>query len=221
MLTFDHMSALLRYQTFPSPELAQPLLELLEKHRIAFDTSYARETFNAALGLTMPALFEVKLLPGDFEKVRALETETNRHLLAEIAPDHYLFTFTDAELFDILAKADEWSNFDVTLAEQLLQERGHVVTPEQVRFLRQYRVAELSQPAPSSYAWILFGYVLAAAGGLLALFIGLHLQHRKVLPDGQQVPAFSPEDRKHGKQIIALSILSTLIWLGVFIWYQQ
>lgn len=212
------MSLLQRYQTFSSPALAQPLLTLLEEKRIAFDTAHLPETFNAALGQTVPELFEVKLLPGDFEKARALEMEANRAGLAEVDPEHYLFGFTDAELFDILAKADEWSAFDVALAEHILHQRGHAVTPEEVQFLRQYRVAELSRPAPSAQAWILFGYVLAAAGGLFTIFIGLHLLHRKLLPDGQQVPAFSAADRKHGKQIIILSILSILVWMGVALW---
>jgi hypothetical protein len=212
------MSLLQRYQSFSSPELAQPLLALLEEKRIAYDTAHLPESFNAALGLTMPAVFEVKLLPGDFEKVRALETEANRAQLAEVDREHYLFGFSDAELYEVLAKADEWSAFDVALAEHILQERGLDVTPEEAQLLRQYRVAELSRPANSAMVWVLAGYASAAAGGVLSFFIALHLLHHKLLPNGQQVPAFSEADRKHGRQILALSGLSITVWLLLYAW---
>ncbi len=207
------MNTFLAYQDFPSPEVAQPLLELLEQHGVAFETNYEPARFSAVFGKTTTAHFVVRLQAADFEPVRQLEETANVQLLAELPSNHYLFGFTNEELMELLARPDEWNGLDVALASRLLRERGRDLSPEAVQRLRQRRVAELARPADSSRAWIAAGYGLALAGGLGGLLVGLHLfSHRRILPDGHRVPAFSAADQRHGRRIFVLGFVSALLW---------
>ncbi|MCB2377713.1 hypothetical protein LGH70_08980 [Hymenobacter sp. BT635] len=206
------MADFVSYQQFPNPEVAAPLLELLRRHEVAFETEFDKPRFDASFANNATSTyFVVKLHPEDFETARALEEAQNQELTSQVAPDHYLFAFTDEELMDVLLRPDEWNSFDVTLARQILQDRGKTISPEAARLLRQQRNADLAQPEPSQKAWIAWGYLTAVLGGLFAFFIGWHLHtHRKTLPDGRKVHAFTPGDRAHGLRIMVLGALMVL-----------
>ncbi|UOQ74619.1 hypothetical protein [Hymenobacter cellulosilyticus] len=208
------------YQQFPNPEVAAPLLELLRQHEVPFETSLDKPSFDPSFAHNETSThYVVKLQAADFEKVRALEEAQNQELIRQVDPSHYLFTFTDTELADVLLKPDEWNSFDVTLARQILQDRGTVISPEAARLLRQQRNADLAQPEPSQKAWILWGYATALLGGLFAFFIGWHLYtHRKTLPDGRKVHAFTAPDRLHGLRIMVLGavMLVLLVCLRIY-----
>jgi hypothetical protein len=202
-----------QYQSFPNPEVAQPLIDLLSRHEIPFETGVDKlafdvnMTFNAA-----DTRFVVRLQPTDFETARHLEDQENEQATTNAAADHYQFSFSDEELFDVLTKPDEWSSYDVTLAGQLLRQRGRDVTPDTVRLLRQHRTAEMAKPEPSLKAWIAAGYLFALLGGFLGLVIGWHLRyHKKPLPDGRQVLAYSARDRQHGLRILLLGFFGLLL----------
>jgi hypothetical protein len=191
------MSEFISYQRFPSPEVAQPLLDILRQRDIAFETGFDRPRLDVTFAFNpTDTYFVVKLRQEDFEAARLAEEQANEALTASIPGDHYLYNFTDDELMEILAKPDEWNNLDVTLARQLLRQRGHDVSPDVVQLLRQRRLAEL------------------------AVFIGWHLyKHQKQLPTGRRVLAFEPTDRQHGLRILVLGILGTIFWMGLRIHY--
>ncbi|SHL48136.1 hypothetical protein [Hymenobacter psychrotolerans] len=203
----------IQYQTFLTAEAAQPLLMLLSQQEIPFETNSDQHSFDPAFAYNNArAQFTVKLRQQDFLTARGLEAAINEQRTTEVDADHYLFGFTDDELFDILAKPDEWSNFDVTLARRILQQRGRDVSEDTVLLLRQNRLAALAQPEESQKTWIVAGYLFALLGGLLGLLIGWHLSsHRKTLPDGRQLLAYSEADRAHGRRILWLSALGLII----------
>lgn len=203
------------FQTFASAEAAQPLLALLARQgiaartaadngQVAFDPSFANNQLTSK--------FIVKLQLADFERASQLLADLNQHALSQADPDHYLFGFSDEELFDLLVKPDEWSSFDVALAGQLLRQRGRDVSADTLRLLRQHRVAELAQPDKDHKTWILGGYISALLGGFFGLLIGYQLYfHRKLLPDGRRVYAYSAHDRVHGLRILVLAIIMLLL----------
>ena len=128
-----------KYQSFPSAEAAQSFLDLLRQHNVPFEAAVdtGEPVFNPAItfGNTY-STYVVKLHGPNFKWVRRLEEDANRNLLDSLSPDHYLFSFTDVELFDMLANPAEWSNLDVALAGQLLRQRGRDVSPDAIRLLR-------------------------------------------------------------------------------------
>ncbi len=207
------MTGFQQYQSFASEEVAQPLLNLLHDHNIPVETGLDRLEFDVNMAYNpTDTRFVVRLRPSDFDAARQLEEQENSQLAAHAAPDHYLFGFSDEELFDILVKPDAWNSYDVALASHVLRQRGLDVTPDTLQLLRQHRVAEMAKPEPTQKTWILAGYLFAALGGVLGILIGWHLQnHQKPLPDGTQVLAFSKQDRTHGFRIMVLGIFGLFV----------
>ncbi|RZK15469.1 MAG: hypothetical protein EOO56_22780 [Hymenobacter sp.] len=204
------------FQTFASAGAAEPLLAALTRQglnyhtsvdngQLAFDPSFANNQ--------LISRFIVKVRLADFERASQVLADLNQHALDQVAPDHYLFSFTDEELFDLLVKPDEWSALDVALAGQLLRQRGRDISPDTLRLLRQHRVAELTQPDQDHRAWVAGGYIMALLGGLFGVMIGYQLYfHRKQLPDGRRVYAYSATDRVHGLRILVLGVVCLLFW---------
>ncbi|TGE16798.1 hypothetical protein [Hymenobacter elongatus] len=116
---------------------------MLPRHDVAFETNSGRPAFDVTCANHETSThFVVKLHPQDFEIVRGLEEAQNQQLIGQVSPDHYLFTFTDEELIDVLLKPNEWNGFAVTLARQILQDRGKLISSEAVLLLRKQRTAD-------------------------------------------------------------------------------
>ena len=210
------MPDFLAYQTYPNPALAQDVLALLDAHRIPYRTHHAPARFSAVLGTTTAEQFVLSLPPADFTRVRQLEEAQAGDTLAQLPVDYYLFQFSNAELWDLLAQPAAWSSHDVALAGRLLRERGEPVAEATLRDLRQQHTAALATPDPPPTGWLLAGYAFALLGGLLGIGIGWGLWHyRKTLPDGRQVPGYDAATRAHGRQILVLGIGSLLGWLAL------
>lgn len=207
------MNTFLPYQSFASEIVARPLLELLERHQLLVETGWAKPDFDVSMANNATdTRFVVRLQTADFEVARQLEEAENDLLTTQADPGHYLFGFTDDELFEILVKPDEWNSYDVSLSRHILRLRGREVSPDTMRLLRRHRVAEMAKPEPSQKTWIVAGYLFAVLGGILGIIIGWHLHfHQKTLSDGTQVRAFSPHDRVHGLRILLLGIIGVLI----------
>ncbi|WP_345059019.1 hypothetical protein [Hymenobacter glaciei] len=209
------MSAFKQYQSFISPEAAQPLIELLFKHEVLFETGFDKPVYDAKMAFNETEnRFVVRLKPADFEAARELEDQASEELTANADPSHYLFGFADDELFEVILKRDEWNSYDVALAGRILRQRGRDVTPDTVRLLRQYRAVELTKPEASQKVSIIAGYLLACLGGIIGIIIGLNLLYaKKKLLDGTQGPAYSAADRAHGFRIILLGFVMALLLL--------
>lgn len=207
------------FQTYASAEAAQPLLAELarlgitpltafDNGQVAFDPSFANNQLTSK--------FTVQLRLADFEPASQVLADLDKDALSQANPNHYLFAFSDEELFDLLVKPDEWSSFDVALASQLLRQRGRDISPDTLKLLRQHRVTELAQPDRDQQIWIRAGYASALLGGLIAFFIGYHLySHRNQLPDGRRVYAYSAKDRVHGLRIMVLGSLMFILLVGL------
>ena len=179
---------------------------LLEDNSLSFDPTFANNGFGKE--------FCVKLKQSDFEKGNTLLIEKAERESVEIEKDYYLLSFTDTELFELIAASDEWSAFDVSLAEKLLKERGKEITPEEIEKIKSKRIVELSKPEESQRTYIIIGYITAILGGFLGIFIGWHLAtFKKTLPNGDRIYAYSEYDRKQGNRILKISVVFFVIWL--------
>ncbi len=178
----------------------------LEDNSLSFDPTFANNGFGKE--------FCIKLKKSDFEKGKAFLNEKAENEIVEIDKDYYLLSFTDKELFELIAASDEWSPFDVTLAKRLLKERGKEVTSEEIEKIKSNRIVELSRPEESQRIYIIIGYITAILGGFLGVFIGWHLlTFKKTLPNGNRIYAYSDNDRKQGNRILILGGIFLVIWL--------
>lgn len=151
--------------------------------------------------------YEIQVKPQDFEKAEALLEQQAEDMLKDLPEDYYLLTFNNEELYDVVLKHDEWSEFDYVLARRLLAERGKTIDESLIKSLRHQRLADLAKPEENQHAWIVFGYIAALLGGFLGVTTGyVLLTAQKTLPDGSRVYTYTAADRAHGKIILVLGV---------------
>jgi hypothetical protein len=198
-------------------ESAEALTNLLQAHGIAFEITRDIKNLDVLYG-TNPSteFYYVKIRSDDFPKANALLLDVGNAGLDTVDKTHYLFAFTDDELFDLLNKPDEWNALDYQLAKKILKERGREVNPEMIESLKKQRIAELAKPDESNRVWIFIGYLAIVFGGLFAIIVGWHLYtYKKTLPDGQRVYEYSEKDRRHGRRIFYLGIIVFYISVAI------
>lgn len=158
-------------------------------------------------GSTVMNQTEIRIRPSDFEKAYDILEDRAENLIQNIEADYYLFSFTDEELYEILLKPDEWSEFDYVLAQKVLIKRGRAVNDDLTSAMRKERLKQLSEPESNQSAWILAGYFFALTGGLLGILIGFFLwTSKKTLPNGQKVYMYSKKDRSNGLIIFLIGL---------------
>jgi len=205
------------YKRFYKKDEAAALTDILGENGIRFEIVEDRDNLDSLYGDKQFSLqYFVKIDSSNFEKADSVISKMSEIALDKVDKDHYLFTFTDDELFEIVCKPDEWSSLDNQLAKKILKERGKEINQHTIDLLKKQRVAELAKPEQTQKMWIYGGYLFALLGGFLGIMIGWHLSsHTKTLPNGQQVYGYSKEDREHGRIIWILGIVMFVIWLVI------
>lgn len=206
------------FRTFRTPEEAQALASDLELLGFAPIIEDSRNYISSAFVGASPEYFSVKLPPEDFLRAEAAMEEQAEKELADVGEDHYLFSFTDGELLDVVYRPDEWNAFDRRLARRILTDRGVAIGTAEDETIREARLDVLAAPAPSQVTWVVVGYVLAVLGGVLGVFIGHHLNTtKKTLPNGERVYTYGPEDRVHGMRIFFLGLVMSFGLIGLWL----
>lgn len=197
------------FKKFSSLQQATDLKELLYTNGIdsvlADNIPPVDVTFS---GNTLEHQYEIRIKQSDFKKAEKILERKAENLINEVDKDYYLFEFSDEELYDILLKSDEWNEFDYSLAQKILAQRGKLVDKDLLNSLKKQRLEQLAKPEESQKAWIMAGYIFAILGGLLGILIGYFLwTAKKTLPNGQKVYSYSENDRKQGKMIFIIAVI--------------
>ena len=104
--------------------------------------------------------YELFIAQDDFEKANQLLDQQASNVVDQIDESHYLYQFSETELYDILLKPDEWNELDQQLAKKILAEKGEVIDEELLTSVKRQRLETLAQPEETSQAWIASGYSL-------------------------------------------------------------
>ncbi|NQY31490.1 MAG: hypothetical protein HRT69_18735 [Flavobacteriaceae bacterium] len=197
------------FKKFPTLEQAQEIEKLLNDNNIetiiADNVPPVDVTF---AGNTIGNEIEIRIKQLDFKNASSIIEKENETLIENVDPNYYLLKFTNEELYDILLKSDEWGDYDYSLAQQLLTERGKPVDKDLLSSLKKERIKDLAKPEKNQKPWILAGYLFSILGGFLGLIIGYFLwTSKKTLPNGQKVYSYLPNDRKHGKYIFFIGLI--------------
>ena len=197
------------FRKYPTLEQVKDLESLLNKNNIATEIADNIPPVDSSFsGSTLQNQYEIKIALADFEKAEKILDENAENLIDEVDKDHYLFSFTDDELYEILLKADEWNEFDYKLAQKILIQRGKSVDTELLKALKKQRIELLAKPEENQKSWIMAGYIFAIFGGLLGILIGYSLwTSKKSLPNGQKVYSYNEKDRAHGKNIFYIGLI--------------
>ncbi len=204
------------FETFPDRDHASPVLRILdesgipyslEENRSGFDPSFANNVVYQAWVLKLP--------PDRFEEARRELEEALSEQDIHLPPDHYLRDFSVEELLDVLGKADEWSEFDVVMARQMLEAQGIPISDEKVSQMRDTRREELARPSPAGGAMIASAYILALAGGALGIVLGWVLKSStKTTAFGDKVPSYDEDSRAQGAKVMLIGTVVLVIFLA-------
>jgi len=197
------------YQKFDDIEQAREMALVLDIHGIPHEIA---DVFPA---------YALNVRPEDMETVKKLlgnnDDNNGEEVPDDQGEDYYLYKFTNEELLEVIADADEWNNTDVSLARKILTDKGVAINEAQLDSIHEQREAELHQPAKPQTFLIISGYVLALLGGVFGMAIGLSLYNdQKTLPNGEIIYKYSDNDRSHGRLMF---YLGTVV-LGTFIVYR-
>ncbi|MBS1624274.1 MAG: hypothetical protein JST83_09660 [Bacteroidetes bacterium] len=186
----------------------------IEEQAASFDPAFSRSEMNVE--------YVVQLKKEDFAKAETILKQLAAQDLQHVDTEHYLFLFSDEELRDVIAKEDEWSEYDVLLSQQILRQRGKAIPDQTLRTMKAARMKELARPASSPQALIFIGYIAALVGGFVAVMIGWYLStHKKTLPNGDRFYSYAESDRRHGRRIFILGIIGLVCWALVIVFWGR
>jgi len=200
------MEEYIKYQVFQNKLEFEDLTNLLKTKNIPFETEDYPINFIAdKTNNNFNHEYVIKLQKNDFVAANRIQEEIAELQIKNVDPSHYLFDFSIDELKNVVKEKDSWSSFDVSLAKKILKDRGFELTSDELSKMQTQRIQQLSEPDKRQSLWVILGYISAFFGGAFGIFIGWHLMnHKRILPNGEQVYDYSEIDRKHGKIIMYL-----------------
>lgn len=178
---------------------------ILGDNKAPFDVTFS--------GNTSMDKYDVKIRKRDFESADLLIAESSDEAIHDLPNDYYLYSFTIDELYQILARYDEWGEIDIALAKKILTDHGENIDDELIRIYKKKRLAQLAKPEKVNKGWLILSYFLALSGIYGIAFGQIIYSSRKTLPDGTIVPTYTKNDRKEAKIIFYIGLLACIIFL--------
>lgn len=198
------MEEFIMFRRFNDPDQANQLAEELRNEGIECQVFVE----SPSVEITFSGNSELMIRQFDFAKANKVLDAKADELLKNINKDYYLFKFTNDELYELLAKPDEWNSLDYKLAQEILRERGAPVKEDALNSLKQIRDAELSKPNEAKAFWIVAAYIFSFTIPFISLIIGWYLwKMKKMLPNGEKIYYYTDNDRDHGRIIFFAGII--------------
>ncbi|PTB97357.1 hypothetical protein C9994_03215 [Marivirga lumbricoides] len=97
--------------------------EILRSENIKFKISSPASLLGSSFGEAKHEFFELYIAEKDFASVKSLLEKRAEAIAQTINSNHYLYTFSDDELKDVLNQPEDWNEIDVFLAIKILNER--------------------------------------------------------------------------------------------------
>jgi hypothetical protein len=105
------------------------------------------------------------------KKANKILDERADELLSDFNKEHYLFEFSNIELFEILSKPDAWNALDYKLAQQILKTRGQKIDEDLLNSLKQERMDGLSKPVKEQAFWVIDGYIFSLTISIIGIIL--------------------------------------------------
>lgn len=203
-------------KSFHDPALGEPLVELLRENNIPFDVEDTSPQLDVTFsGSMVQHVFRILVPSSHFDEANALLDELAQKHIEEtpVDDDHYLYEFSDNELFDVLVKKDEWSKEDILLARKILTDRGKTISDKEIERLWQERLEEFRKPERAHMGWIVFAIIFSPFLGILIGWYWMTIM--KTDPTGYKSYAYDPFTQTLGKALAFVCALfyAVLIFL--------
>jgi hypothetical protein len=156
-----------------SKEEILELNELLNKNSVKtklINSSLANSGMEA-LGVSTISTFAIHIQQKDFQRANEILEKAADKQVNHIGKDHYLYDFTDEELYDILQNRNEWNHIDYSLSKKILKERGKEIKTEDLETINEGEEERLKSKDVIPKHVVLIGYACAAGIPLLGILI--------------------------------------------------
>ncbi len=173
------MDNFIEYQRFPTIESAVELIDILEENDISYRINDSLGSFDIAASSMSPFDKQVVVFieEENFEKVNLLFINDNSPKEDNTDNDHYLYSFSDEDIIEVIANPEDWAELEVTLAKQIVKQRDLKITAEAIksarkeRFEEQLKVeAETKAQVSGGYSWFLWIGILSIINSIDILF---------------------------------------------------
>jgi hypothetical protein len=208
-------TAFLTFDRFNDPALAEAVAEKLQENGIECRILGDDGPFVSSIGPTQAvSSVSLQIRAEEFNRAHAILEAYYEDQLGEIDPEYFLYSFTDEELMDVVAKPDEWGHLNYVLARKILAERGKPLSTEEAGRLKQERLEELERPDDQGQVDIQLP--LHPTGTFVNHSIATH---KKTLPDGRQVYTHSEYSRKRARTFFFIGLTLILYVLVKYVFH--
>ena len=199
------MSDFKTYMSFIDAESSLELTALLEKNDISYILQDTKSDFDPSMSLNeanKPYLIQIQ--DEDREKVDQLVNES--YDISKVNKEHFLYSFSDDELIDVLKNEEEWHPLDVLLAKKLIQEKNIIIDQKVISSHQEEKRLKLFNYEKLPKYTISIAYLICFAGGMLGFAIAIFLiVSKKTLLSGEKMYSYNPSVRRHAKIMLILS----------------
>ncbi len=133
------MDRFIEFQRFMDMESANDLIDILDQNEILYeiDDSAMRFDLSATSYNPLEKQIIVKVKESDFEKASELSPTAAYINVAEEADVHFLFSFSDSDIVDIIVNPEEWKPDEVELAKKIAKDRSIQLTADKIKSARK------------------------------------------------------------------------------------
>ena len=169
------MKQLVEYQKFADLAEASDLIDLLNENNIEFEIDDKGQRYSVVPN-PMDNFLTIKVYEEDMEKIRALSLKES---IAK-EPDtvsHYLYTFSNDDIIDVIANPTEWSADEVHIANEIAVQRKLEITASMLRTAKKRNIENIVREEQeaitktnSSSSWFLIIAILSVINSLVLIF---------------------------------------------------
>lgn len=197
---------------YPFPEILDQISEILDSNGIEYVIEDTKPSFD--ITFSNSAIVEYILKVKNSQKEKALELLENSFDNDTVNAEHYMDSYTDEELIEVISMPNDWDKFDLEYAKKLIKKRGVVVDEEILEKAKLRQGNEFLEPIKAKAAIVLVGYLFSLFGGWIGLVIALHLKYKKKEIEGSEnIFYYDEKSRSHGDSMLIIGIIWVLIWV--------
>lgn len=128
------MNKFIEYSKFPDLESALEYTKILEENNIPFqlDDSAMRFKVDATYD-AWEKNYILKLQESDIERAEKIFDKQLKKEVSETTEDHYLYSFADNDILDLIANQGEWTKAEIALALKIAKERNIELSAEKIK----------------------------------------------------------------------------------------
>ncbi|MDD4968351.1 MAG: DUF2007 domain-containing protein [Paludibacter sp.] len=139
----------------------------------------------------------LKILADLRQETSTPEIQPEKQDIERIAENHYLYSFSDKDIIDVIANPSDWTKEEQSIANEIINKRGLTVTMEALRLahLRKTEQEKLetkqaNKVSNNSYVWF---YIIGILSMLNTVLLAMHTSYRFIFGLGitQMIDTFT------------------------------